>query len=65
MFADIAGFTAWSSARQPNQVFDLLEAVFGAFDALANAGDVYKVETVGDCYVGTLSRVARGLLDKP
>jgi hypothetical protein len=32
MFADIAGFTAWSSVREPSQVFTLLETVYRAFD---------------------------------
>jgi hypothetical protein len=35
MFADIAGFTAWSSVREPSQVFTLLEAVYRAFDTIA------------------------------
>eukprot|EP00980_Cylindrotheca_fusiformis_P024027 scaffold11398_cov125-Cylindrotheca_fusiformis.AAC.3 len=52
VFADIAGFTAWSSAREPAQVFILLETIYGAFDKHANRHCVYKVETVGDCYVG-------------
>ena len=30
MFADIAGFTAWSSVREPCQVFTLLETVYHA-----------------------------------
>ena len=30
MFADIAGFTAWSSVREPSQVFTLLESVYHA-----------------------------------
>ena len=30
MFADIAGFTAWSSAREPFQVFQLLETIYFA-----------------------------------
>jgi len=30
MFADIAGFTAWSSAREPCQVFELLETMYSA-----------------------------------
>ncbi|KAL7562526.1 hypothetical protein ACA910_008233 [Epithemia clementina (nom. ined.)] len=51
MFADIAGFTAWSSAREPSQVFTLLETVFKAFDEIAKRRRVFKVETVGDCYV--------------
>eukprot|EP00980_Cylindrotheca_fusiformis_P005417 scaffold1157_cov122-Cylindrotheca_fusiformis.AAC.9 len=51
MFADIAGFTAWASAREPAQVFILLETIFGGFDKHAIRLNVFKVETVGDCYV--------------
>jgi Adenylate and Guanylate cyclase catalytic domain len=51
MFADIAGFTAWSSARQPGQVFHLLETIYAAFDEIARRRGVFKVETVGDSYV--------------
>jgi class 3 adenylate cyclase len=51
MFADIAGFTAWSSVREPSQVFTLLETVYRAFDEIAKKRRVFKVETVGDCYV--------------
>jgi hypothetical protein len=29
LFADIAGFTAWSSMREPAQVFTLLETIYG------------------------------------
>mmetsp|Transcript_22342 Transcript_22342/g.62069 ORF Transcript_22342/g.62069 Transcript_22342/m.62069 type:complete len:633 (+) Transcript_22342:2-1900(+) len=51
LFADIAGFTAWSSAREPTQVFVLLEALYGSFDELAKKRRVFKVETIGDSYV--------------
>ncbi|KAL3914433.1 MAG: hypothetical protein SGILL_006104, partial [Bacillariaceae sp.] len=51
MFADIAGFTAWSSAREPSQVFTLLEGVYHEFDKIAKRRHVFKVEVVGDCYV--------------
>eukprot|EP00980_Cylindrotheca_fusiformis_P005056 scaffold1072_cov124-Cylindrotheca_fusiformis.AAC.2 len=51
VFADIAGFTAWSSAREPQQVFILLESIYGALDHIANRLAIFKVETVGDCYV--------------
>ena len=50
-FADIAGFTAWSSTRDPAQVFILLQAVYQAFDILAKRRKVFKVETIGDSYV--------------
>eukprot|EP00980_Cylindrotheca_fusiformis_P018538 scaffold6132_cov80-Cylindrotheca_fusiformis.AAC.1 len=51
VFADIAGFTAWSSAREPQQVFLLLESIYASFDKIAYRHNVFKVETVGDCYV--------------
>jgi class 3 adenylate cyclase len=51
LFADIVGFTAWSSVREPSQVFVLLETLFRAFDEIARKRRVFKVETVGDCYV--------------
>jgi hypothetical protein len=35
LFADISGFTAWSSMREPTQVFTLLETIYRAFDAIA------------------------------
>jgi class 3 adenylate cyclase len=51
MFADISGFTAWSSEREPAQVFQLLETIYHAFDKIAKKKRVFKVETIGDCYV--------------
>jgi class 3 adenylate cyclase len=51
LFADIAGFTAWSSEREPSQVFTLLETIYDAFDRIAAKSKVFKVETIGDCYV--------------
>jgi len=51
MFADIAGFTKWSSERDPTHVFTLLQTVYGSFDRIAKRRHVFKVETIGDCYV--------------
>jgi Adenylate and Guanylate cyclase catalytic domain len=61
LFADIAGFTAWSSVREPSQVFMLLETLFHAFDALATKRRVFKVRyylSLGLCrlYGLTLTR---------
>jgi hypothetical protein len=50
-FADIAGFTSWSSCREPTQVFILLQTIYQAFDAIAKRRKVFKVETIGDSYV--------------
>jgi Adenylate and Guanylate cyclase catalytic domain len=54
LFADIVGFTAWSSVRSPTQVFHLLEYVYGAFDEIAKKRGVFKVETIGDSYVAVV-----------
>ncbi|CAB9519167.1 Receptor-type guanylate cyclase gcy [Seminavis robusta] len=51
MFADLVGFTAWSSVREPYQVFTLLETLYYAYDNIAARRRVFKVETIGDCYV--------------
>jgi hypothetical protein len=77
MFGDISGFTAWSSSRQPAEVFILLETLYGAFDKIAREMKVFKVETIGDCYVAAtglpnpqkdhhlrMVRFARRALDK-
>uniref|UniRef100_A0A0C3SNT6 Guanylate cyclase domain-containing protein n=1 Tax=Guillardia theta (strain CCMP2712) TaxID=905079 RepID=A0A0C3SNT6_GUITC len=51
MFADIAGFTAWSSTHPPEHVFRLLESMYREFDLCAKERGVFKVETIGDCYM--------------
>jgi hypothetical protein len=51
LFADISGFTAWSSTREPAQVFILLQNLYQAFDTIAKRRRVFKVETIGDSYV--------------
>ena len=54
IFADIVGFTSWSSSRDPIQVFHLLETLYAGFDALARKHGVFKIETIGDCYVAVV-----------
>jgi Adenylate and Guanylate cyclase catalytic domain len=51
LYADIAGFTAWSAVRPPEHVFTLLETLYRSFDRVACQFGVYKIETIGDCYV--------------
>lgn len=45
MFGDIEGFTAWSSVREPSQVFILLESLYAAMDRIATKYRVFKVRT--------------------
>ena len=51
LFADLAGFTAWSASRPPEHVFMLLEALYSQFDNATRELGIFKVETIGDCYM--------------
>jgi len=53
MFADISSFTYWASQHSPIEVFTLLESLFFEFDLIANKMGVYKLSTVGDCYIAS------------
>jgi Adenylate and Guanylate cyclase catalytic domain len=57
IFADISGFTAWSSTREPGNVFVLLQTVFSGFDRIAKRRKVFKVETIGDCYMAVTGKL--------
>jgi class 3 adenylate cyclase len=47
------------SVRHPTQVFTLLEAVYNAFDKIADRRGVFTVETIGDSYVAVCGYVGR------
>ena len=47
LFADIAGFTAYSSSVSPEQVVLMLRSLMTEFDMLAVQNNVYKVYTIG------------------
>lgn len=51
LFADIAGFTEYSSRVTPVQVLQMLKNLFVEFDRKCYELDVYKLYTIGDCYV--------------
>ena len=53
-FANIKGFSAWASVREPFQVFSFLEIVYNSWDTIAKKRGVFKVETVRDQYTGTI-----------
>lgn len=51
LFADIAGFTTYSSITDPIIVVNMLRKLFTEFDDACLAQGVYKLYTIGDCYV--------------
>ncbi|CAD8105459.1 unnamed protein product [Paramecium primaurelia] len=51
LFADIAGFTEYSSKVAPEQVVFMLRNLFTEFDKCCQDKNVYKLYTIGDCYV--------------
>jgi class 3 adenylate cyclase len=51
LYADISGFTAWSSSNSPQEVITHLSEIYTAFDKICVRLKVYKVHTIGDCYV--------------
>ncbi|WIA39175.1 hypothetical protein OEZ86_005300 [Tetradesmus obliquus] len=52
-----AGYTELADKVEPEQVMLLLHQLFSRYDALCSTHGVYKVETIGDCWMG-----ATGLL---
>lgn len=51
-FSDIVGFTELSSTLAPGEVSDLLDRLYTQFDELSNKHGVFKLETIGDAWVG-------------
>ncbi|GIM00513.1 hypothetical protein Vretimale_5516 [Volvox reticuliferus] len=59
LFADIKGFTCMCKEVEPEVVMTFLNELYNRFDTLLDVYGVYKVETIGDCYM-----VAGGLIRK-
>ena len=51
LFADIVSYTNFGNSHEPVDVVKLLMELFKNFDHATKACHVYKVHTIGDCYV--------------
>lgn len=51
LFADIVNFTKYSSSVTPTDVVRMLRELFTEFDKNCYRYGLYKVYTIGDCYV--------------
>ena len=62
LYADLVGFTAFSAQVDPFKVMVFLNDLFHVFDGMCDEYNVYKLETVGDCYVATVGVVTGELV---
>ncbi|MCW6049938.1 adenylate/guanylate cyclase domain-containing protein [Lyngbya sp. CCAP 1446/10] len=51
LFADIVGFTQISSRTSPEELVELLNKIFSAFDCLSEKYGLEKIKTIGDNYM--------------
>jgi adenylate cyclase len=51
LFADIVGFTEISSRTSPQELVELLNKIFSAFDHLTDRYGLEKIKTIGDNYM--------------
>lgn len=51
LYADIVKFTDYSAGREPVEIVQMLTELFNNFDRATETCNVYKVHTIGDCYV--------------
>lgn len=51
LFADIVGFTEISSRTSPQELVELLNQIFSAFDLLSEQYGLEKIKTIGDNYM--------------
>mmetsp|Transcript_29576 Transcript_29576/g.62857 ORF Transcript_29576/g.62857 Transcript_29576/m.62857 type:complete len:940 (+) Transcript_29576:1-2820(+) len=56
-FSDIVGFTDISSTLPAHKVSAMLDRLYSQFDSLSSSLGVFKVETIGDAYMGVCNLV--------
>lgn len=51
MFTDFKGFTQFSEAHSPEELVEMLDYYFSAFDEIVSRHQVEKIKTIGDAYL--------------
>ncbi|GAB1544318.1 hypothetical protein NUACC21_69940 [Scytonema sp. NUACC21] len=51
LFADLVGFTQFSTRKTPAQIVEFLNQIFSEFDQLAKKHGLEKIKTIGDAYM--------------
>merc|ERR1712176_886818 len=62
LFADLVGFTSYAAQVDPFKVMVFLNDLFQVFDGMCDEYNVYKIETIGDCYVASVGVVTGELV---
>lgn len=51
LFADLVGFTSFSTSHPPGVLLEILNEIFSAFDAAVQELQLEKIKTIGDAYM--------------
>ncbi|KYC39619.1 diguanylate cyclase [Scytonema hofmannii PCC 7110] len=51
LFADLVGFTSFSTQKNPAEIVEVLNKIFSQFDRLAEKHNLEKIKTIGDAYM--------------
>lgn len=51
LFCDVVGFTPMSESMSPAELVEMLDELFGHFDALVDELGLEKIKTIDDCYM--------------
>ena len=51
LFADLVGFTNFSSQKSPTELVEILNLIFSKFDLLSQKHGLEKIKTIGDAYM--------------
>ena len=51
LFADLVGFTDFSSSQTPTKLVEILNQIFSKFDQLSEEHGLEKIKTIGDAYM--------------
>ncbi|HAX78687.1 MAG TPA: adenylate/guanylate cyclase with GAF sensor(s) [Cyanobacteria bacterium UBA11372] len=51
LFADLVGFTDFSSQKSPTELVEFLNLIFSKFDLLSQKHGLEKIKTIGDAYM--------------
>lgn len=62
LFCDVVSFTSLCATLDPLDTVALLNIMFSTMDALSKKHNVYKVETIGDCYFACTGVIYKGPL---